>query len=142
MTGSTGSTARGLVPVARILDKENIAFFVLDSLHEAMILRNEGIKSEILIIGYTQPENIKNTKLNHIAFTITSLEQLQEIAKTISSTVKIHLKIDTGMHRQGILPEQINDSINIIKTNKFLHLEGICSHFADADSIDEAFTKS
>ncbi|MCX6796757.1 MAG: alanine racemase [Candidatus Falkowbacteria bacterium] len=133
----------GLVQVAEILDQENIAFFVLDSLHEAIILRHNGIKSEILIIGYTQSENIKNSKLSKIAFTITSLEQLAEVASTLSSKTKIHLKIDTGMHRQGIQTNQIKSSIEIIKTNKSLVLEGICSHFADADNPDdETFTKS
>jgi alanine racemase len=131
----------GLVPVAEILDKEKIVFFVLDSLHEAMILRRAGIKSEILVIGYTQAENIKNSKFSGIAFTITSLEQLQEAVKIISAPVKIHLKIDTGMHRQGITPEQIEEAIKIIKACKYLKLEGICSHLADADNADDNFTK-
>jgi alanine racemase len=132
----------GLIEIAQILDKKNIPFFVLDSLYEAMILRDNDIKSKILIIGFTKLENIKNSKLPCIIFTIISLEQLQEVAKKITSTIKIHLKIDTGMHRQGILLNQINDSIKIIKANKFINLEGICSHFADADNIDNAFTKS
>lgn len=131
----------GLVQVARILDKEDIAFLVVDSLHEAMILRSNGIKSEILVIGYTQAENIKNTKLSKISFTIISLEQLEEVISIASSKVRIHLKIDTGMHRQGVLPDQINRTIELIKTNKFFVLEGICSHFADADSADETLTK-
>ena len=132
----------GLVPVAEILDKEKIAFLVLDSLHEAMILRNNGIKSDILIIGYTQLDNILKSNLSKISFTVTSLEQLEEIAAAVSMKTKIHLKIDTGMHRQGILPEQINKSIEILKTNNLLVLEGICSHFADADNPSDNFSKS
>ncbi len=131
----------GLAPVAQILDKEDVAFFALDSLYEAMVLRNNGVKSKILIIGYTSSENIINSKLSRIAFVITGLEQLQEVAKKIASRVEIHLKIDTGMHRQGILPSQIEDAITIIKNNKFLNLEGVASHFADADNNDETFTK-
>lgn len=132
----------GLVEVAEILDKEQIAFLVVDSLPEATILRSNGIKSEILIIGHTKPENIRNHRLPKVSFTITSLEQLRGISTTISAKLNIHLKIDTGMHRQGILPEQINKSIEVIKSNKCLNLVGVCSHFAGADGIDEAFTKS
>ncbi len=132
----------GLVPVAEILDKEEIAFLVLDSLHEAMILRNNGIKSEILIIGCTQPDNILKCKLSKISFTITGLEQLEEIACRASKRTKIHLKIDTGMHRQGILPEQIDKSIEILKANNSLILEGVCSHFADADNPNDNFSRS
>ena len=131
----------GILQVAKILNKENIAFFVLDSLFEAITLRNDGSKLPILIIGYTSPENINNSKLPNVAFTITGLEQLQQIARTIKSQKKFHLKIDTGMHRQGILPEQINEAIKIIKTADRINLEGICSHFADADDTDDSFTK-
>src|SRR3989338_8758473 len=131
----------GILQVAKILNKENIAFFVLDSLFEAITLRNDGSKLPILIIGYTSPENINNSKLPNVAFTITGLEQLQQIALTIKSQKKFHLKIDTGMHRQGILPEQINEAIKIIKTADRINLEGICSHFADADDTDDSFTK-
>ncbi len=131
----------GILQIARILDKENVAFFVLDSLYEAMMLRHDGCKSPILVIGYTSPENINNSKLSDVAFTITSLEQLQEIAQTIKTEKTFHLKIDTGMHRQGILPEQINDAIKIIKASPHINLEGICSHFADADNVNADFTK-
>lgn len=131
----------GLIQIAQILDGKNIPFIVLDSLHEAIILRNNGVKSKILIIGYTRSENIKNSKLLNISFTVTSLEQLEEVAGILSSKTKIHLKVDTGMHRHGILQNQISKSIEIIKTNKFLLLEGVCSHFADADNKDKSFTK-
>lgn len=131
----------GILQIARILDKEPVAFFVLDSLYEAIMLRHDGRKSPILVIGYTSPENINNSKLSDVAFTITSLEQLKEVARMIKKEKTFHLKIDTGMHRQGILPEQINDTIKIIKALRFINLEGVCSHFADADNPDDSFTK-
>lgn len=132
----------GLVQIAEILDKEKIAFLVLDSLHEAMILRNNGIKSDILIIGYTQSDNIIKSRLAKVSFTITSLEQLQELAEKARAQIRFHLKIDTGMHRQGILLEQVDEAIKIIKANTLLALEGVCSHFADADNRDEHFSMS
>lgn len=131
----------GILQIAKILDKENIAFFVADSLYEAMMLRNDRCKSPILVIGYTSPENINNSKLSNVAFALTGLEQLHEIAQTIKTEKTFHLKIDTGMHRQGILPEQINDAIKIIKASPRINLEGICSHFADADNANDSFTK-
>lgn len=132
----------GLVLVAQILDKENIAFFVVDSLFEAMILRNEGVKSRILVIGYTSAANINNSKLSDVAFAITSLEHLQTVARAVTKEKNFHLKIDTGMNRQGILQNQIAEAIKIIQGGKYLKLEGVCSHLADADSENEDFTKS
>lgn len=131
----------GLVEVAEILDKEKIAFFVLDSLYEAIVLRNRNIRSKILIIGYTQPENIRHARLHEVAFTITSIEQLRELAGFAGKPVRIHLKIDTGMHRQGLLPSQLDEAVSIIKANSKIVIEGICSHFADADGPDDAFTR-
>lgn len=132
----------GLVQVARILDKEQIAFLVVDSLFEAMTLRHEGIKSQILVIGYTSAENISNSKISNVAFTIISLEQLKEINNSLKKEKKFHLKIDTGMHRQGIMSEELSEVMKIIQKNRFIDLEGVCSHLADADGDQEDFTNS
>lgn len=130
----------GLFQVAQVLDKERIAFLVVDSLFEAMTLRHEGIKSQILVIGYTSAENIGNSKIANIAFTITSLEQLKEINNILKKEKKFHLKIDTGMHRQGIMPKELSEAMEIIRKNKFINLEGVCSHLADADNEQDNFT--
>lgn len=131
----------GLVQVAEILDKENIVFLVVDSMFEAMTLRNEGIKSKLLIIGYTKPHDINRNRYKNIAFTITNFWQLSEISKKLRTKQSFHLKIDTGMHRQGILPKEIKNSIARIRSNKNINLEGICSHFASADSHDNLYSK-
>ncbi len=131
----------GLIEVGRILEKERVAFFVLDSLFEANALRQDGIQTPVLVIGYVSPENIFGSRLSNVAFTITSLEQLREIAEGLKKRKTFHIKIDTGMHRQGILPREIESAMEIIASNKFINLEGVCSHLADADDEDESFTK-
>ena len=130
----------GLVQVAQILKNQDFPFFVVDSLYEAIFLRAKGIRSPLLVIGYTSSENIQNNHVPGVTFVITSLEQLQEIGQKITAEKKFHLKIDTGMHRQGILPKQIETIIKIIRSNDLICLEGICSHFADADGNSEEFT--
>ncbi|MFC1622551.1 alanine racemase [Patescibacteria group bacterium] len=136
----------GLIEVAKILKNENVPFLVIDSLFEARALRSTGIKNDLLIIGYAQPEEIIKNKLKNVSFVITSLEQLQELAGSLASLgmtlkKKVHLKIDTGMHRQGILVSKIDQAIEIIKKSQNLKLEGICSHLADADSENSDFTE-
>jgi alanine racemase len=93
-----------------------------------------------LIVGYVSAENISNSKTSNAAFAITSLEQLKKINQSLGKEKKFHLKIDTGMHRQGILPNEIEEAIEIIQNNEFINLEGICSHLADADNNEENFT--
>jgi len=129
----------GLVPVAKILDREKIAFLIVDSIFEANTLVQEGIKSKILVIGYTRSGEIKRNRYKNVAFTITNLDQLDRISRALNSKQIFHLKIDTGMHRQGILPEEFQESIIKIQSNKNILLEGLCSHFCSADSLDKNY---
>lgn len=130
----------GLTLVAKIIDNQDVPFIIVDSYHEAIILRNEGIKSKILIIGYTFTENILKNKLEKVAFTITDVEQLYEISKKLQSTNYFHIKIDTGMHRQGIPANEIKQVIELLKLNPLIVPEGICSHLAESDSANEHLT--
>lgn len=161
----------GLIEVAEILDHENrirsthgkpyIPFLAVDSFFEASALRAQGIRSHILIIGYTRPETIIKTLGHNTAFTITNMDTLQALSEAAyplwsleSGKIGIHiptsrsrrahiihLKIDTGMRRQGILPEEIPEAIELIRRTPTLVLEGICSHLSDVDNTDESFTE-
>ncbi len=125
----------GILEIANIL-KNEVPIFVIDSYFEAMKLRSDGIKNKLLVIGYVRPECLNNSKIKNISYTITSIDALKEI----KSKANIHLKFDTGMHRQGILPDEIESAFSIILNNHNITLEGICSHLSDADNIDEAFS--
>ncbi|MFH1182771.1 MAG: alanine racemase [Candidatus Moraniibacteriota bacterium] len=105
----------GLVPIAKILDRQKIPFLVVDSLFEARMLRGEGIKSSILIIGYTRAKDINRNNLKNVFFTITTFEQLEEISQNQKKPQIFHLKIDTGMHRQGIYLSDSKYAIEKIK---------------------------
>jgi alanine racemase len=130
----------GLVEVAKVMNEVIPEFLVVDSYYEAMILRNEGIKSKILIIGFSYLENILSNSMENIAFMITDLSWLFELSAKLQVTTRFHLKIDTGMNRQGIEMEDLPKAIDFIKSNKNIVLEGICSHLACADEYDQNFT--
>lgn len=132
----------GLIQIAKILDKEDLPFLVVDSYFEALTLRTEGIKTPILIIGYTTAENIYNNHLKKISFTITSLDQLKELSDKLETPTTFHLKIDTGMNRQGVRIEDLENSIDLIKKNPNIILEGITSHFSDASNLKTDFTEA
>ena len=122
-------------------------FFIIDSYFEAVALRAQGIKTPLLIIGYTRPETILNSRLKNVAFTITSIETLMAMNSAKHFTLHptpytLHLKIDTGMRRQGILPEEIDEAVNLFKSNKSFRLEGLTSHLCDSDNTDQTFTKN
>jgi alanine racemase len=77
-----------------------------------------------------------------VDFGITDLEQLRSLAELVRHPTRIHLKLDTGMHRLGIPFDHISHAEDLIKGQAHLELVGIASHFADADSDDETFTRT
>lgn len=146
----------GLVRVAKILDDAGadgtrLPFLCVDSYVEALILRNEGIRTPLLIIGYTSLANIERGKftrgLPNVAFGIMSMEELRRlVAADRRRPVTLHLKIDTGMHRQGILFEELEEALHIIARanaqGKKIILEGVYSHLADADAPGSTLTEA
>jgi alanine racemase len=131
----------GLVDVARILeDKPEISFFVVDSYYEALVLRNEGLRTPILVIGYTLTNNILESTLADVSFTVGSVTQLRELVdKKVHQA--LHIKVDTGMHRQGIALLDVSAALDLVLKNRSVRIEGVCSHFADADGTDEMCTR-
>ncbi len=130
----------GLAVVGKILDREDMAFFTVDSFYEALTLRQHGVRSKILVLGYERIEHLVHPPLKDCAPAIADLRLLEEVIKKLQKPVAFHLKIDTGMHRQGVLLEDAERAITLIKSNANFVLEGLCSHFADADGTDKTFT--
>ena len=142
----------GATFVARELAECGVDFFGVSSLDEAMQLRENGIKQNILILGYTNPvdENIKKLINYHIIQTVFDFDYVKtisEIAGIYGESIKIHIKIDTGMNRIGFRYTSKNkdkDIIAKIKTMKCLKnivCEGIFTHFAVADEKKLHFTR-
>jgi alanine racemase len=131
----------GMVQVAEILDAQPKAFFMVDSFYESLVLRRAGVKSKILVLGYCREEQLLSASLQDVSFGVIDLRILKNLSAKLHKPLNIHLKIDTGMHRQGILLSEINDAIAAIKKNQNIILEGICSHLADADGSDSSFTE-
>ena len=122
----------GLVEVAKILDKENAPFFCVDSLHEAYQLLKAKIKTPILIMGYVYPENLKVKPLS-FSYAVYDKDQLEMISH-FQKSPKIHIKIDTGMHRLGIQVEELEDFVGELERHPNIIIEGLMSHLAEPDN--------
>lgn len=124
----------GLTLVGKYLDSEiKPPMICVDSLYEAHELTKVSIKTPILIMGYTFPENFStHRKLKNIIFpaydepTLAALNQYQP-------GCRVHIKIDSGMNRLGIQPQQVPSFIKILKKYPHLNVEGIYSHLSQAD---------
>ncbi len=130
----------GLVEVAKIFDDQQCGYLIVDSYYEAMILRNEGIKTPILIIGFTFNENIIKNRLKDITFVVGDLEQIDYLSKWVKTQMKVHIKVDTGMNRQGLELGDFDRARELLLKNKLVILEGVCSHLADGDNVDTEMT--
>lgn len=131
----------GLTEMGKILDDSHCPFLVVDSFFEALKLRQEFVKTPILILGYTTLQQISQRVVNNCSIVITSVTQLKMIAKNLHHPQPFHLKLDTGMYRQGILPAEAPEAMRLIRQNPRILLEGICSHLPDAENTDTDFTK-
>ena len=136
----------GLIEVAKICeDDKNVDKICVVSLDEALTLLKNGIKKPLLILSFYELDRnkIKIALKNNVIFPVYRLDQinyLNKIALSLKRTAKVHLKIDTGTTRIGILPDEATKFAKKITALKNLKLDGIWSHFASSES-DQKFTK-
>ena len=124
--------------VARALDSESVSFFMVDSLYEVRRLRAAGVRTAVVVMGYTRPEDMVRSKYRAVHFAVADIEQLRLVATQAKHRLMLHLKLDTGMHRQGIVKDDLGEAITLLSGNPHLSLVGVCSHFADADTEGSA----
>jgi alanine racemase len=130
----------GLVKVARLIDEHLVPpFITVDSLYEAYELRKAKIKTGPLIIGYTKPENFKIGPKIDYSIPVYDFKTAAVINRH-QPRAKVHLKIDTGMNRLGIQPDQARDFARKLKKLKKLNVTGIYSHLSQATNLNKKFT--
>jgi len=122
----------GMVETAKAALAGGATWLGVDELYEALLLREAKIKAPILVLGYTLPALYKTAADKKVSITISSLESLQNLSRMkFPKKLSIHLKFDTGLHRQGILESYIQQVIRTITARNFpAVLEGAYTHFA------------
>jgi alanine racemase len=111
---------------------------------EGVALRRAGILAPILVMGYTPAAGAARAIAYDLRLAVTSLalaEALSSAAGRMHKTIPIHIKIDSGMGRWGLLPEQVPDFVRALRGVPRLKLEGAFTHFAAADLADKSYTR-
>ena len=132
----------GLEEVAKIFKKNEVEFFAVDNLEEGLLIKSLNIKKPILILGYTPLHNLKKVIKNGFSFTVYSTISLKRIIKDgLNKKAKIHLKVETGLNRQGVNKNELTEIVKYIKKyKKHFILEGISTHFANIeDTLDPSY---
>ncbi len=138
----TDGYGHGAVPIGRELEKLPYVFgYATATAEEAFILRRAGLKKPILILGYTFPysyEELIMQRIRPAVFRKDALEVLDACAEKMGKKAVVHVKVDTGMSRIGIRPDEEGlFFMEWLFGLKHIEVEGIFTHFARADEADQ-----
>nr|WP_253299235.1 alanine racemase [Paenibacillus barcinonensis] len=135
----------GAVEMARELERLGVDYLSVAFLDEALELRLHGITSPILVLGYTPPEGVAAAWQHNVTITLFSRDVLEAIrqqdASCFANKLKVHIKIDSGMGRLGLLPgHEAIEFIQEVSSMEHVMLEGMFTHYAKADEQDKTYT--
>ncbi len=129
----------GAVSIGRTLVAAGAHGLAVSSLEEGLELRLGGIEGPILVLGGLRPEALPAASAEGLTIAVVGPEYLAEYARLLSQhPVQLHLKLDTGMGRFGLLPSELGDCLPGLR-RLAPWLEGVMGHFATADDPDQGF---
>jgi alanine racemase len=132
----------GAVQVAKTALRAGATYLAVAFLDEALALREKGIDAPILVLGASRPRDVKVAVHHHITLTAFRYDWFLEAKDFIeeNQVLNVHLKVDTGMGRIGIRDsEEVKDIEGFVKRDLRFSLEGIYTHFATADELDDSY---
>ena len=132
----------GAVRVAQEAERNGADFFAVALLQEGVKLREAGIEAPILVLGSLLPEVADicvRYDISHAVFDEERLYALNEAALRQHTKAKIHIKIDTGMHRIGVHVRDAGRFAKLAASLPGIYIEGVFSHFATADADDKQY---
>jgi alanine racemase len=133
----------GALRVARTALNNGAGYLGVASINEGAVLRRAGIAAPILVLGYTPAWQARELVLHELSATVFNLEvarALGRAAAELDSQIRVHIKVDTGMGRLGLQPDEVVPFALDLQSMPNLSMEGIFTHFSVADS-DPAYTR-
>lgn len=135
----------GLLDCARVFVEAGADWLVVHSHGEAVMLRDGGLQQPVLVCGPTQPEEAAlavSTGARVVAYDTQVVGALAEAGRRAGASVPLHLKVETGTHRQGVGVDAIVDFARHVQAAGGVHIEGACTHLADVeDGEDHDFAR-
>lgn len=133
----------GAVEIARACDPDRVAMIATALLEESLALRHAGITLPLLVLGPLDERDIVAAMENHIAIGVIGPEELERAAAVARDRdVTIHLKLDSGMGRMGLIEADLQRAGEIIRSSPRLRIAAIYTHFANASDPYDDFTRN
>lgn len=131
----------GAAETALAAAEAGASYFGVALLEEALELRNAGIKLPILVLGRTRPQDAAVAARHDIRLTVFQEEWLKEASRyTVGESLLIHMKVDTGMGRLGLInDEDITSFLAAVTSTPSIEMEGMYTHFATADELETTY---
>ncbi len=126
----------GLKETVQILARNGVDAFAVDSLDDALTLRTMMPSALVLTLGYVLRERLPEAVRANVDVTVydkESLAALETAAAVAAKTARVHLKIETGTHRQGVVLDDLEDVLYVAARCPHVRVEGLSTHFADID---------
>ena len=133
----------GAVAVSRIALQNGADYLAVASMYEALELRNAGIDAPILVLSYTPIYAVREAVRHNITVTVYDLSLARaynNAARELRGELRVHVKVDTGMGRLGVLPADAVEMFRHLVTLQHINIEGIYTHFSVADE-DRDYTE-
>ncbi len=138
------ASGHGAIPVAKKLEEIGCEYLAVACIDEAIELREAGVRTPILILGYTPPEYAAELRAHDVTQAVGSLEMARALSENARETpVRVHLKLETGMGRTGYRVLSAKEMEEAAQTLRLpgLDVEGVFTHFAVSDEYGDPFTQ-
>ncbi len=132
----------GIIECSRIAQEEGIDFLGIAFASEGAAIREAGITLPMILMTPPEPEELDAIIEHDIETILCSMESLtilNQKALAHDTVLPVHVFIDTGMHRDGIMPDETLQFVHAVLASPGLQWKGLCTHFATADSDDISF---
>lgn len=130
----------GAGPLAAVALQEGASCLAVARCQEGITLRQHGIEAPILVLGPVWPEDVEALVSHRLTAVIGALDDARRLnheAKRQGQCYPVHVKVDTGMGRLGLLPEMTPTLFDALQMLQNLRLEGLMTHLATADLVDD-----
>ncbi len=135
----------GAIPCARIAVENGADYLGAGVIEEGIELRENGLNAPILILGSIFPDEAEDLVRHNLATILCTRPLAQALSKEAEKqdkTVSVHIKVDTGMNRLGISPENLPALLDQVRNLKNLKIEAVSTHFSSADDEDLSVTQA
>ena len=134
----TNAYGFGVEHVVPVMEEEGVGSFGVVNVAEGIALRELGVKGRIVVVGRPFASDLQAFEAFNLELSITDRDLVDDVIDA-GLSLRVHLKIDTGMHRLGIAPDQIREVFDRLKSHSNFDIAALWTHLATADAEDFSF---